>query len=111
RIWIVSGSDWLTPTWKPASYPWVFIRWRLTAEGSTRRSATSTPAELRAVIIARLIVRHGGGRWRLTAEGGTRRSATSTPAELRSVIIARLIVRQARGDSRLATTRAPRFSA
>ena len=55
-----SGSFGLTPTWKPAAKPSDFTRWRATAAGMTRRSATSTPVDATPLIIARLIIRHAG---------------------------------------------------
>ena len=55
-----SGSLGLMPTWKPAAKPSALTRWRATAAGMTRRSATSTPVDASPEIIARLIIRHAG---------------------------------------------------
>ena len=65
--WIrtTSGSVGCVVTWTPASYPSILRRCRLTAAGSTRRSATLTPAAVSPVITARLIIRHAGDESRL----------------------------------------------
>ena len=80
RTWMRSGSLWLTPTWMPASKLWVFIMCRLTAGGSTRRSATSIPAEFRPAIIERLITRHARGASRLATTRAPRLSAVPSAA-------------------------------
>src|SRR6266513_1819887 len=67
------------PTWKPASKLSVFSKWRLTAAGSTRRSATSTPVELSPAIIARLIIRQPGGASRLQTTRSPRFIADRSP--------------------------------
>src|SRR5439155_1252905 len=65
RICTTSGSAWLVPTWTPASYPSVFRRCRATAAGSTRRSPTSSPADVNPEINARFVIRQAGGDSRL----------------------------------------------
>jgi hypothetical protein len=86
RIWTSSGSVALVPTWNPASKLSVFRRWRATAEGRTRRSATCTPVELIPAIIARLTTRHAAGDSRLATTRAPRLSAVPRAAASRTPI-------------------------
>src|SRR5438874_2036189 len=72
--------------WKPASKPSLFSRWRLTEAGSTRRSATSTPVELRPEIIARLTIRQAAGDSRLATTRAPRFSAVPRAAARRTAV-------------------------
>src|SRR5213596_2142880 len=74
-IRITSGSFALTPTWKPALCASDFTRWRATAAGLTRRSATWTPVDEIPEIIARLIIRHAASPPRLPDEALMQRGA------------------------------------
>ena len=79
-IRITSGSFGLIPTWKPASCASDFTRWRATAAGLTRRSATLTPVDEIPEIIARLIIRHARSPSRLATTRAPRLSAVPSAA-------------------------------
>ena len=81
---IASESLGLTPTCTPASYPSDLTRWRATAAGMTRRSATSTPVDDRPEIIARLIIRHAGVPSREATTRAPRLSAEPSAAASRT---------------------------
>ncbi len=81
-----SGSPRLTPTWNPAAKPSAFTRWRATAAGMTRRSATSTPVDASPEIIARLIIRHAGVPSREATTRSPRFSAVPRAAARRTTM-------------------------
>ena len=83
-IRITSGSFGLTPTWKPAPCASDFTRWRATAAGLTRRSATWTPVDEIPEIIARLIIRHAAAPSRLATTRAPRFSAVPSAAASRT---------------------------
>ena len=83
-IRITSGSFGLTPTWKPALCDSDFTRWRATAAGLTRRSATWTPVDEIPEIIARLIIRHAAAPSRLATTRAPFFSAVPSAAASRT---------------------------